>query len=238
MKLALRLWPLLLIATALAVAYGAGWTDLLSLDSLAANQAQLGAVVSARPALAVTAFIAIYAAITAASVPGAAVMTLAGGLLFGPWIGGGASLIGATLGATAIYVAARSAFGGPLRRRAERQGGGLKRIVDGFGRDAFSYILTLRLIPLVPFWLVNIAAGVAGAPLRAYVAGSLIGMAPATFIYSWVGAGLGRVFARGGEPDLTVLLEPYVVAPLVALGLLALTPIAVRQFRSRAGGRS
>jgi len=70
------------------------------------------------------------------------------------------------------------------------------------------------------------------------VAGSLIGMAPATFIYSWVGAGLGRVFARGGEPDLTILLEPYVVAPLVGLGLLALTPIAVRQFRGRTGGRS
>lgn len=238
MSLVRQLWPFLLTLGVLAIAYGAGWTDLLSLDSLAAHRTQLVDAAAARPRLAFTVFVAVYAAVTAASIPGAAVMTLAGGLLFGPWLGGAASLAGATVGATAIYLAARSAIGGALRRRAERQGGALKRIVDGFGRDAFAYILTLRLIPLVPFWLLNIAAGVAGAPLRAYVVGSLVGMAPATFIYSWVGAGLGRVLARGGEPDLSLLLEPYVIAPLVALGLLALAPIAMRRLRPRTGDPS
>ncbi|MBI1196244.1 MAG: TVP38/TMEM64 family protein [Phenylobacterium sp.] len=226
-----RYWPLLAVLAVLIGVYASGVGEALSLPALRDNEAALRSQVSAHPVLAVAAFVAAYAVVTAASVPGAAIMTLSGGFLFGVWLGGAASLVGATAGATAIYAATRSAFGEPLRRRAEAQGGTLKRIVDGVSRDALSYILTVRLIPLVPFWLVNIAAGVAGAPLRAYVVGSFIGMAPATLVYSWMGAGLGRVFERGGEPDLSILLEPYLLGPLVGLALLSLLPVAMRRLR-------
>jgi uncharacterized membrane protein YdjX (TVP38/TMEM64 family) len=238
MKIARRYWPVLIIVVALALVYASGLSDALSLTALRAHEADLRGVVLAHPFLAVAAFVMIYAVVTAASVPGAAIMTLAGGFLFGPWLGGAASLVGATAGATAIYYATRSAFGEPLRRRAERQGGALKRIADGFSQDALSYVLTVRLIPLLPFWLVNIAAGVAGAPIRAYVAGTFVGMAPATLIYSWIGAGLGRVFERGAEPDLSILFEPFLLVPLIGLGLLSLAPIVVRRRRARAGGQS
>lgn len=226
-----RYWPLLAVLAVLIGVYASGVGEALSLPALRENEAALRDQVAAHPVLAAAAFVAAYAVATAASVPGAAIMTLAGGFLFGVWLGGAASLVGATVGATAIYAATRSAFGEPLRRRAERQGGTLKRIVDGVSRDALSYILTVRLIPLVPFWLVNIAAGAAGAPLRAYVVGSFIGMAPATLVYSWMGAGLGRVFERGGEPDLSILLEPYLLGPLLGLALLALLPAAMRRLR-------
>lgn len=231
-----RYWPLILIVAAVLALYLSGWADALTLESLRLHRTQLHDAVAAHPGLAVAAFVGAYAAVTALSVPGAAIMTLASGLLFGPWAGGAASLVGATAGATAIYFATRSAFGEPFRRRAEQHGGALKRVIDGLGRDALSYVLTVRLIPVLPFWLVNIAAGVAGVPLRAYVLGSLVGMAPATFIYSWTGAGLGRLLDDGAEPDLGLLVDPYVLGPLLGLGVLALLPVLLRLRRVRLGG--
>jgi uncharacterized membrane protein YdjX (TVP38/TMEM64 family) len=109
-----------------------------------------------------------------------------------------------------------------LRARAEADGGTLKKVIDGVGQGAFGYILTLRLIPLAPFWLVNVAAALAHVPLRAYALATFIGIMPATFIYSGIGSGIGALVARGETPDLGVIFEPRVLLPLVALGLLSL----------------
>lgn len=165
------------------------------------------------------------------SIPGALFLTLAGGFLFGTWIGGSATVVGATIGAVLVFAIVRTSLGEALRERAEASGGRLKAVMDGVRDGAFGYILTLRLIPLAPFWLVNVASALANAPLPAYALATLIGIMPATFIYSSVGAGIGQVLARGGEPNLKIIFEPYVLGPLVALGLLSLGTTLFQRLR-------
>lgn len=228
-----RFWPLLLLAALAAALLASGVGQQLSLEGLARNQARLAGFVAENRVAAVLLFIAAYALVVAASIPGALFMTLAGGLLFGVWLGGSATVIGATLGSLAVFYVVRSSLGTALRERAERSGGALKKVMDGFGQDAFAYVLTLRLIPVAPFWLVNAAAGLAHAPVRPYALATFLGIIPGTFIYSGIGAGLGRVLAEGGSPELGVIFEPQVLLPLVGLGLLSLGA-ALFQRRRRA----
>ena len=162
------------------------------------------------------------------SIPGALIMTLSGGFLFGAFAGTAATVVGATAGSVAVFLAARTAFGDVLRRRA---GPAVARIAEGLRRDAFSYLLLLRLLPVFPFWLVNIAVGVVNIPLRTYVLGTVLGVIPGTFIYSALGAGLGTVFDRAEAPNLSVVFEPQILLPLVALALLSLAPIVWRRLR-------
>ena len=226
--------PLILILAVLIAAVVSGATGYLSLDSLRTHAATLQAYAAVHPVLSIGLFILVYVVCTAASVPGASLLTLAGGFIFGTWIGGAATVVGATLGAVVIFLAAKSAFGQSLRERAMGSGGALARISEGVRQNAFSAILSLRLIPAVPFWLLNVGAGIADAPLGAYALATFLGIMPATFIYSGIGHGLGRVFEAGGTPDLSVLYQPHVLVPLVGLGLLSLAPILVRRLRRKA----
>lgn len=232
-----RYVPLALLAVALAAILLSGGTRFLSLDALQANDAALRGFVAENLAVGLLLFALVYALVTAVSIPGALVLTLAGGYLFGTWLGGMATLIGATAGATAVFFAVRTSLGESLRRRAEASGGRLKGIVDGVAAGAFGYILTLRLIPLVPFWLVNVAAGIAYAPPGAYVLATFVGIMPATFIYSGIGAGIGSLVERGEAVDLNSLATPQVLLPLIALGLLSLGATLYRQRRKPAAAR-
>lgn len=217
-----RFAPLVVLILVVIAAFASGVTRYLNLEALQANEAALRGYIEGNLPLALATFVAVYAIATAVSLPGATILTLAGGYLFGTWIGGSATVIGATLGAVLVFYAVRTSLGEALRARAEASGGMLKKVIDGVGQGAFGYILTLRLIPLAPFWLVNVAAALAHAPLRAYALATLIGIIPATFIYSGIGAGIGSLVARGETPDLGVIFEPKVLLPLVALGLLSL----------------
>lgn len=217
-----RFLPLVVLIVAVIAIFASGLTRYLNLESLQANEALLRGYIDENLILALLAFIAVYAIATAVSLPGAIILTLAGGYLFGTWVGGSATVIGATVGAVAVFYAVRTSLGEALRAKAEASGGMLKKVIDGVGQGAFGYILTLRLIPLAPFWLVNVAAALAHAPLRAYALATFFGIMPATFIYSGIGAGIGALVARGEAPDLGVIFEPRVLLPLVALGLLSL----------------
>lgn len=230
-----RYGPLLLLVAAVVAVFASGAGRYLSLDSLKANEALLRGFVSGNLALSLLVFVVVYAAATAVSIPGALFLTLAGGFLFGTWLGGSATVVGATIGAILVFAIVRTSLGASLRERAEASGGRLKAVMDGVREGAFGYILTLRLIPLAPFWLVNVASALANAPLRAYALATLIGIMPATFIYSSVGAGIGQVLARGGEPNLKIIFEPYVIGPLVALGLLSLGTTLFQRLRARKG---
>lgn len=229
-----RFIPLGILVVIAAAILFSGAVDKLSLEALRANESALRAFVSERrlPALAI--FIAVYAVATAVSLPGGLVLTLAGGFLFGTWLGGTATVIGATMGAVAVFYAVRTSLGESLKRRAESSGGRLKGFIDGMAAGAFGYILTLRLIPAVPFWIVNVAAGLAHAPIGAYTLATLIGIIPATFIYSAIGAGIGELVARGEAPDLGVLFSPEILLPLVALGVLTLGTTIYRHRRRSA----
>ncbi len=232
MNLVRRFAPIAALVVIAALILLTGAADYLRLDALQANEAALRAFVAERLILALAIFIVAYAVATAISIPGGLILTLAGGFLFGTWLGGAATVIGATTGAMMVFYAVRTSFGESLRRRAEASGGRLKTIIDGVAAGAFGYILTLRLIPVMPFWFVNVAAGLAHAPTGAYTLATLIGIVPATFIYSGIGAGIGELVARGETPDLRAILAPQILLPLIALGVLTLGTTIYRQRRS------
>ena len=156
---------------------------------------------------------------------GRAVPDLTAGFLFGTWLGGALVRLGATAGAVAVFLIARTAVGSALRDRA---GPWLHRMEAGFRADAFSYLLVLRLVPLFPFWLVNLVPAFLGVPLRDLRARDLPGDHPGRRSSSPAsGNGLGAVLDHGGQPDLGLILEPRVLAPLLGLAALALLPVAL-----------
>lgn len=200
----------------------------LTFHALAANRAWLVGEVAENFAVAVLAFIAIYVAATALSLPGSFVLTMAAGFLFGPVLGTAFAVFAATIGATLLYTIARTSFGEVFRHRSE---GALARLKDGFGRNAFNYLLFLRLVPLFPFWLVNLVAAFLDVPLRTFVLGTAIGIIPGAAVYANVGSGLGSVLDEGKAPDARTILSPAILVPILALALLSLVPIAYRRFR-------
>jgi uncharacterized membrane protein YdjX (TVP38/TMEM64 family) len=230
-----RLWPLALIGGAIAAALALGLDHHLSAEALAANHAALAALVRANPAVAAGGFILVYAAAVAVSLPGAVFLTLSGGLLFGHLWGTVLSVIGATIGAVLLFLAARHALADLLARNA---GPLLDKVRPGLERDGLSYLLVLRLVPLVPFWLVNLAPALVGMRLGPYALGTFLGIIPATAVFAGIGAGLGEILAAGGRPDLGVILSPGVLLPLLGLALLALVPVVWRRIAARRAEKS
>jgi uncharacterized membrane protein YdjX (TVP38/TMEM64 family) len=226
----LRLWPLAALALIVALAFALDLDRYVSFETLRSHREQLLAFVHQHPIMAPLLFIALYAAVVALSIPGGAVMTIAGGFLFGTLVGTALVLVGATIGATVVFLIARSALGDVLRARA---GPRIRRMEEGFRRDAFSYLLVLRLIPIFPFWLVNIVPAVLGVSLGVYVLGTFIGIIPGSLVYASVGNGLGAVFEAGGTPDLGIIFSHEILLPIVGLAVLALLPVAYRHLRSR-----
>jgi uncharacterized membrane protein YdjX (TVP38/TMEM64 family) len=215
-----------------AIALAAWLIDLpraLAPHQLARHAAELRAAAAAAPALTLSAYVLGYAVLTGACLPVALMLSLLGGLAYGRWTGGVAVLLGATGGAMLTYAATRSAFAHLLVARAGRDPR-LAKIVEGFERNAFSYILTLRLVPFFPFALVNLAAGLVRAPFGAFAAATLLGGAPSAFIFASLGAGLGEALTSD-ESLATALRAPAVVAPLAALAVLSLLPTILRRIR-------
>jgi uncharacterized membrane protein YdjX (TVP38/TMEM64 family) len=214
-----RLWPLALIAVAVALAYAFGLHRYLSLDALAAHRAALVDLVAERPVAAAMLYVAAYVGVVALSLPGGAVMTLAGGFLFGPWLATALTVFGATIGACLLFLAARSALAPLVAERAKPL---LDRVRPGLEREGFFYLLSLRLIPVVPFWLLNLAPALVGMRFLPYAAATAIGIIPGTAVYAGIGAGLGGILARGERPDLSVILSPGILLPLLGLAALSL----------------
>jgi len=224
-----RAAPLAVIAAAMVAAYALGLHTYLSFDALAAHRDTLTALADTYPVLAVGGFIVAYATATALSLPGGAVLTILGGFLFGTWLGGAAAAVGATLGATGLFLAARAGLGDLADRVS---GPRMARIRDGLRRDAFSYLLAMRLIPLVPFWFLNFAPALLGVKLRTYVAATGLGILPGTVVYASLGNGVGTILDAGRRPDLAIVLEPSVLLPLLALAAFALLPTVVKRTTS------
>lgn len=227
----LKRWlPLAALVGVIAASFALGLDDYLNLETLRENRAGLRALVEAHAPLALIGFILVYAVVVAASLPGATVMTLAGGFLFGVWLGSVLNVLGATAGATLLFLIARSALGDALRQRA---GPFMKRMEAGFSRDAFNYLLFLRLVPVFPFWVVNLVPAFLGMRLAPYVIATLIGIIPGGVVYTAFGAGLGDLFDAGAEANLKDVFTPTIIVALVGLGVLSLVPIVVRRWRAR-----
>jgi uncharacterized membrane protein YdjX (TVP38/TMEM64 family) len=227
-----RLWPLLLLALAVAAAWRLGFADALSFPRLAREHATLVHFVARHPLAAPAVYCLVYAAAVALSLPGGAVLTCAGGLLFGIWLGTACAALGATAGATTLFLIARTALRPLMLRHAGRL---IERVRPGLERDGFSYLLALRLIPVFPFWLVNLAPALVGMRLAPYVAATALGILPAGFVFASIGAGLSAVLAAGRTPDLSLIVSPQLLGPLVALALLSLLPVGWRYWNAHRG---
>jgi len=229
MKLSLRrLLPLLLLAAATALVFATGLHRYLSLEVLSEHYMQLRAWAAAHPVIAPLAFGLVYAAGVAVSVPGATVMTLAAGLMFGLVLGTLVVVVAATLGASLVFLIAKTALGEPLRRRAQ---GWIARMEEGFREDALNYLLVLRLVPLFPFWLVNLVPAFLGVRLVTYVSATFVGILPGSAVYVSVGNGVGEILEAGERPDLGLIFSPEILGPLVGLGALALLPVVYKRWR-------
>jgi uncharacterized membrane protein YdjX (TVP38/TMEM64 family) len=222
-----RWLPLAGLVALLALGYVLGLHEHLSLDALRRSKASLAAFVEENAVLAAAAYAVIYVAAVAVSFPGASILTIAGGFMFGALAGTALALVSATIGATLIFLAARTSLGDAL---AERAGPRIQRLRAGFQAEGFSYLLFLRLVPLFPFWLVNLAAALFGMRLAPYVAATALGIVPGTFVFAYFGSGLGTALEQEG-PKLPAKL----VVALVLLGVMALVPVLVRKWRARRG---
>lgn len=209
--------------------------DYLTFDALADNRETLIAFRDANYVLSVVGFIAIYTVVVAFSLPGATILTLSGGFLFATFPGFLFNVIGATIGATGIFLAARSGFGERLGAKLEGSEGIVKRIKDGIDENQWSMLFLLRLLPAVPFFLANLIPSFLEVPLRRFVISTFFGIIPGTLVFTSIGAGLGEVFATGETPNLSVLSEPHILFPIIGLCVLAVLPIIIKAVRGKKG---
>jgi len=198
----------------------------LSVDGLARSRDALAGLVAQYGLLAALAYVGIYVFVISLALPGATILTLAGGMLFGAALGAALTVVAATVGATLVFLLARRLFGADA---LERLGGAAQRIASGIRREAVSYLLFLRLVPLFPFFLVNIVPAFCGVRAKTFVLTTLFGILPGTAVYSLAGAGLGEALAAGGEFQLSQVLTPQVLGALAGLGALALIAIPLRR---------
>ncbi|AHM03993.1 putative membrane protein [Roseibacterium elongatum DSM 19469] len=228
----------LVLLALIAVVAGLGWyflRDTLTFEALAENRERLIAFRDGNYAATALVFIAIYVAIVAFSLPGATIATLTGGFLFATFPGALFNVIAATLGATAIFLAARWGLGEKLAARMDASEGTVRRIKAGIDENQWSMLFLIRLVPAVPFFVANIVPALVNVPLSRFAISTFLGIIPGAVVYTSVGAGLSEVFARGETPDLGIIFEPQILLPLLGLAALALLPIILRVFRGKKG---
>ena len=216
---------MLAVIAALAAFFLLGGPRWLSLEALQANRERLSVFTGEHYAAVLVGATVVYAAVTALSFPGAVVLTLAAGFLFGPWVGTAVVVVGATVGATLAFLGARYVFADAARRK---MGPRLRRIAEGFEAEGFSYMLFLRLVPVFPFWLVNLAPALTPLGTRTYVAATAIGIVPGSFVYCYLGARLSTLRSLSD-----VYRDPRWLVALGMLAVLSLAPVAWRKFRHR-----
>ncbi len=227
-----RFVPIILIVLALILAYALGLHRYLSLSALADYRGALKTFVADWPLLTPVGYGLLYALAVAISLPAASVLSIFGGFLFGWLLGGIVIAVGATAGATALFLAARGALAGVLRKRL---GGAADRFAKGFESDAFGYLLALRLAPVFPFFVVNIAPAFFDVPLRTYVLATAIGILPGCFAYAWLGAGLDATLVSAAEAGRQLgvgdLVTPEILIAFAALSAVALLGTLVARHR-------
>ena len=234
---ALSVWHrrLPLIVMVIAAIFGAVLLrEHLSFEGLLVHRSTLLAYRDSHYFFASLAFVLVYIALVAFSVPGAIWVTLTGGFLFGLFPGVVFNLIGATVGAILVFLAARAGIGAEVEAKIKGGGGLAARMRRALVENEIAALLTMRLIPGVPFFLVNLIPAFVGTTLRRFAWTTALGMIPGTLVFTSVGAGLEHVFAIGGRPDLSIIFSPPILLPLLALAALSLLPTIYAYFRKGA----
>ncbi len=221
-----RLWLVLAALAAFALLRWSGLAGYLSLETLRTHREALTAWVAGNLVLASLAYVGAYIVAVAFSVPGAVFLTLSGGFLFGAVLGTLLTVTGATIGATIVFVFASAIFG---ENALARFGAPAARLAEGIRRNAAPYLLVLRLVPLFPFFLVNVVPAFVGVPRLTYVVTTFFGIIPGTAVFSLAGAGLGAVLDQGGAITPASILTPQIIAGLAGLAALSLAAIPLRK---------
>ena len=247
----LKRWaPLVILAVAMGIVFAMGWHKYLSFETVGANYATLKVLIAENYVLAIAAYFVAYVAVVALSLPGGLIMTISGGLLFGWLTAIPVIVIAATFGATFVFLVARSSLGGALGAKSAPW---LGKLQDGFRENALSYLLFLRLVPIFPFVVVNLAPALLGVPLSTFVIGTILGIIPGTSAFAVAGAGLGSVVEAQNEIyanclaraaadanvvctyaiDTRALVTPELLAAFVGLGIVALIPVVAKAWSKR-----
>jgi uncharacterized membrane protein YdjX (TVP38/TMEM64 family) len=230
-----RFLPLIVLGAVIILIFGMGWTRYLSLDTIRDHGAEFRAFTADNYILSLLILMAVFAVLTASVVPGVFFVTITAGYLFGPWVGGISTSIAATVGALIVYGVARTALGRSLREKAERDKGLMQKVCAAIDKDTFWYVLASRLAVVVPFHMINIAAGVMAVRLGPYTLATLIGLLPAHTIYCWIGARLNTLLVTDPNPDFQALFAQF-WAPMTGVFVLAVVlPFAMKGLQAALG---
>ena len=242
-----RRWlPLIGLGGLIAIAYALGLNKYFSLEAIATNHAALETYVRDHLVLAVLIYMAIYIVVVSLSLPGAGILSIAGGFIFGWALSGTVTIFAATIGAVIVFQIVKTSIGASI---AERAGPFVKKLSDGFAKDAFSYLLFLRLVPAFPFFAINAVAGLVRVDLRTYALATFIGIIPGSYAFAWLGRGLGSIIeaqtkvhdvciAANGlahcpfEISASSLVTPQLLIALAVLGVVSLIPVALKKWKS------
>ncbi|SFP97071.1 Uncharacterized membrane protein YdjX, TVP38/TMEM64 family, SNARE-associated domain [Roseivivax halotolerans] len=223
-----------LIAIVLVAAVGAfTLRDYLTFDTLRENREALLAFRDENYVATVLAFMAAYILIVAFSLPGATIATLTGGFLFATFPGALFNVTAATIGATAIFSAAKWGFGEKMAEKMNASDGLVRRIKTGIDETQWEMLFLIRLVPAVPFFVANVVPAFVGVSLWRFAVTTFLGIIPGAVVYTSVGAGLGQVFERGETPDLGIIFEPHILLPILGLCALAALPIVLKAVRGK-----
>ncbi|WP_233588645.1 TVP38/TMEM64 family protein [Legionella sp. km535] len=223
-----RIWPVLLILLLLFLLYSFRVNQYLTFSSLQLHHQQLISWTNDHYILAVATFMISYIICVAASFPGALILTLTGGLLFGLFWGTLFVVISATIGSILIFLTVKYAFSDLV---AQKTSGWVNKMRQGFQHNAFSYLLVLRLMPIFPFWVVNIVPALLGVKARTFVLATFLGIIPGSLIYASVGNSLNHLFEQGQAPNFKIIFSPELLLPLLALAFLSLMPVFYKKIK-------
>ena len=240
---AIKRWaPVVVLVGAMVFAFANGWHEHFTLSSLIMNREMLLAYVNENFTLTALTFATMYIVAVALSFPGASLITIASGFIFGWAYGGVITAFAATIGAAIIFSVASTSFGTTLREKA---GSRMDKLAKGFEENAFSYLLFLRLVPLFPFWLINLAPAFFNVRLGTYILATFIGILPGTFAYALLGEGLDSLVAAQEqanpgcaamgtcEIDLKAAITPEIIFAMAGLAIVSLVPILVQRHRAK-----
>jgi uncharacterized membrane protein YdjX (TVP38/TMEM64 family) len=222
-----RFWIVVAAAAFIVAFRTTSLGEIASLDTLRAHHGAMLAWVGTNRFFASVVYASTYVVVVAFSIPGATILTLAGGFLFGATFGALLAAVGATVGAATVFLFAQFLFG---RGVADRLAARYPSLVDGIRENSWSYLLVLRLVPLFPFALVNLAPAFIGVRLSTYVITTFFGILPGTVIYALFGSGLGSVLEKGGSISLGSIVSPPIMLGLIGLGMLSLAAIPIRKW--------
>ena len=225
-----KFFPVAILIMGVVVFFALGGQKYLSLDVLKNNYQDLISFTDQYFLVALILFAVAYIAVVAFSIPGATIMTLLGGLLFGVFLGSVIVVIAATLGASLVFFAVKTALGNAIKSKAK---GSIEKMRLGFEKGAFNYLMVLRLVPIFPFFVINIAAGVLGVRFRDFFWATLFGIIPGSAVYVWVGTSLGYAIQQGGDINLKIIFEPQFILPILALAALSLIPIILKKLKKK-----